>query len=120
MGATVNAVRNEYKESVFTAVFEVHTFSSLQTGFMKHYKGLMSEADYAYVLYDPHVFEMKGMEVPSIEKIRSAFGDVDVFSNAKELEELVHKEIQQAKTKGNHQVLLWMSSGQLGGINLIP
>jgi len=120
LGATVNAVRNEYKESVFTAVFEVHTFSSLQTGFMEHYKGLMSEADHAYVLYDPHVFEMKGMEVPSIEKIRSAFGDVDVFSNAKELEELVHKEIQQAKTKGNHQVLLWMSSGQLGGINLIP
>jgi UDP-N-acetylmuramate: L-alanyl-gamma-D-glutamyl-meso-diaminopimelate ligase len=35
LGATVNAVRNEYKESVFTAVFEVHTFSSLQTGFME-------------------------------------------------------------------------------------
>ena len=119
LGATVHAVRNEYNKSEFTAVFEVHTFSSLQTEFMENYKGLMSEADHAFVLYDPHVFEMKGMEVPSIQKVRSAFGDVEVFSNAKELEELVHKEIQQAKIKGNHQVLLWMSSGQLGGINLI-
>ena len=120
LGATVNAVRNEYNISEFTAVFEVHTFSSLQTDFMENYRGLMSKADHAYVLYDPHVFEMKGMEVPSIEKVRSAFGDVNVFSNAEELEELVHKEIQLAKTNGNHQVLLWMSSGQLGGINLIP
>jgi hypothetical protein len=63
---------------------------------------------------------MKGMEVTRIEKIRSAFVDVDEFSKENELEELVQKEIQQAKTKGNHQVLLWMSSGQLGGINLIP
>jgi UDP-N-acetylmuramate: L-alanyl-gamma-D-glutamyl-meso-diaminopimelate ligase len=120
LGATVNAVRNEYNASLFTAVFEVHTFSSLQTDFMQHYKGLMSVADHAYVLYDPNVFETKGMEVPSIEKVRSAFGDVYVCSNAKELEELVHKEIEHAKTKGNHQVLLWMSSGQLGGVNLIP
>ena len=64
---------------------------------MEHYKGLMSEADHAYVLFEPHVYEMKGMEVPSIEKIRSAFGDVDVFSNAKELEEIVHKECKAKK-----------------------
>lgn len=118
--ATVQAVRNEFKEAQLMCVFEVHTFSSLQLDFMNGYKGYIDSAEQALVLYDPHVYEMKGIEVPTHKQVKEAFGDVAVFSDPKALEEVVHKQFVEANAGHKPLVLLWMSSGPLGGIHLTP
>lgn len=109
--ASVSAVREQYPDRNFLAVFELHTFSSLMPEFMVQYHQTMSEADKVFVLFDPHVFELKRMPVPSAETIQQRMGDVSVFSNIQTLQTEVKKSIQGLKKN----VILLMSSGNLGG-----
>ncbi len=109
--ASVSAVREQYANRNFTAVFELHTFSSLMPEFMSQYHGTMDAADSIFVLYDPHVFELKRMPVPSAETIRERLGNVRVFSDV----ELLQEAVRQSFNPGNKNVLLLMSSGNLGG-----
>ncbi len=109
--ASVSAVREQYANRNFTAVFELHTFSSLMPEFMSQYHGTMDAADSIFVLYDPHVFELKRMPVPSAETIRERLGNVRVFSDV----ELLQEAVRQSFKTNNKNVLLLMSSGNLGG-----
>jgi UDP-N-acetylmuramate: L-alanyl-gamma-D-glutamyl-meso-diaminopimelate ligase len=109
--ASVSAVREQYPGRNFLAVFELHTFSSLMPEFMVQYHQTMSEADKVFVLFDPHVFELKRMPVPSAETIQQRMGDVSVYSNIQTLQTEVKKSIQGSKKN----VILLMSSGNLGG-----
>jgi len=109
--ASVSAVREQYPTRNFIAVFELHTFSSLMPEFMGQYNQTMNAANQVFVLFDPHVFELKRMPVPSAETIQQRLGNVEVFSNVTELQERVKAAIQ----KGQKNVLLLMSSGNLGG-----
>ena len=109
--ASVSAVREQYASRNFSAVFELHTFSSLMPEFMSQYHGKMDAADSIFVLYDPHVFELKRMPVPSAETIRERLGNVRVFSDIDELQGAV----KQSFKSDNKNVLLLMSSGNLGG-----
>ncbi|MBL7812478.1 MAG: peptidoglycan synthetase [Bacteroidetes bacterium] len=109
--ATVQAVREQYPGRRLIAVFEVHTFSSLQPGFMREYGGTLAPADAAFVLFDPHVFALKKMQVPEASEIESAFGVGKAFSQTQELREAVKNELQKGPA-----VLLLMSSGNFGGL----
>jgi len=109
--ASVSAVKEQYVNRNFTAVFELHTFSSLMPEFMSQYHGTMDAADSIFVLYDPHVFELKRMPVPSSETIRERLGNVRVFSDV----ELLQEAVRQSFKTNNKNVLLLMSSGNLGG-----
>jgi UDP-N-acetylmuramyl pentapeptide synthase len=51
------------------------------------------------------------MPVPSAETIQQRLGNVEVFSNVKDLQERV----KAATQKGQKNVILLMSSGNLGG-----
>lgn len=109
--ASVSAVREQYPTRNFLAVFELHTSSSLMPEFMIQYNHTMDAANKVFVFYDPHVFELKRMPVPSAETIQQRMGNVAVFSNLGELQDSV----KNAMSKGEKNVLLLMSSGNLGG-----
>ncbi|MFN4914648.1 MAG: UDP-N-acetylmuramate--L-alanine ligase [Sphingomonadales bacterium] len=110
--ATVQAVREQFPNDNLIAVFELHTYSSLQPNFLPGYRGTLSPADHALVLYDPHVFELKRMPVPDDGFITSQIGDCLEFSNPHALKDFV----LEAWDESRKNVLLLMSSGNLGGL----
>ncbi len=108
--ATVDAVRNQYPDHHMIAAFELHTFSSLNKEFLPHYQQSMDPADTALVYFNPHVFELKKMQILDKEDIKKAFGEkVEVIDNT---EKLISKiSTSKSNVLGKPCVLLLMSSG---------
>ena len=112
--ATVNAVKEQYTEQSVTAVLELHTFSSLNPEFIVQYKGTMDKADLAYVYFNPDALAHKKLPPITTEQVREAFANpnLKVFNNSEELFADIRESI---KWPG---VLLLMTSGNFGGVNL--
>jgi len=112
--ATTNAVRQKYPSRKIIAFFELHTFSSLNKEFIPHYKHCLDSADIAFVYFDPHTLEMKNMPDLSKEFVSDCFAhkNLKVLNSKEEVE----MNIQQIEKEGS--VLLMMSSGKFGGINI--
>ena len=112
--ATVDAVREQFPDRKLTACMELHTFSSLSDNFLDQYTGCMDAADNALVFYDPHAVQLKRLPPVPVERIRSAFGrkDLRVLTDPIALMGAVRGDMHG---KG---VLLMMSSGNFGGIDL--
>ncbi|MGV9011552.1 MAG: UDP-N-acetylmuramate--L-alanine ligase [Flavobacteriales bacterium] len=113
--ATVDAVREQFPGRKLIACMELHTFSSLSENFLDQYAGCMDAADRALVFYDPHAVQLKRLPPVPIERIRSAFkrDDLSVLTDPIALMGAVRKD------KGDAGVLLMMSSGNFGGIDLV-
>ena len=112
--ATQSGVVGSYPERKVTAVFELHTFSSLNKDFLPQYHGSMDAVDSAIVFYDPKVVEHKRLPAITIQEVKDAFAreDLEVITTVEQLEArlgLIPKE--------NHCVLM-MSSGRFGGTEL--
>jgi UDP-N-acetylmuramate: L-alanyl-gamma-D-glutamyl-meso-diaminopimelate ligase len=110
--ATVQAVREQYPNDNLIAVFELHTYSSLQPDFLPGYNNTISPANHAFVLYDPHVFELKRMPVPEPGHISSQIGNCAEFNDPEALKQAV----AGAWDASRKNILLLMSSGNLGGL----
>jgi UDP-N-acetylmuramate: L-alanyl-gamma-D-glutamyl-meso-diaminopimelate ligase len=108
--ATVDAVRQQYPDHFMIAAFELHTFSSLNKEFLPHYQQSMDPANAAIVYFNPHVFELKKMQVLDKEDIKKAFGEkVEAIDNT---EQLISKiSTLKSNVSGKPCVLLLMSSG---------
>lgn len=119
VAATVSAVRSQFKDRYFLSVFELHTYSSLQPVFMEGYKGLFESADEAWVLFDPHVFELKRMPVPSREDVAQRLGNVRVFDDPQQLQEALLVWRLASEARAHDAVSLWMSSGNFGGVKIV-
>ena len=113
VSASVKAVAEQFAGKRILNVFELHTFSSLNPDFLETYKGSMGMAAGA-VMYDAETLKLKRMPAPDPEEIRKAFGrdDLSIFTNASELKNFILAALPET------DVLLLMSSGQFGGINL--
>lgn len=119
VAATVAAVREQFPERKMLSVFELHTYSSLQPDFMESYNGLFAVSDEAWVLFDPHVFELKRMPVPATEEVKNRLGNVRVFNSAAALE-LAYEQWKVKNTElQSPAVSLWMSSGNFGGVKIV-
>ena len=112
--ATVEALRATYPENKLKAVFELHTFSSLNRDFIPHYKGTMDSADEAVVFFLPHTLEMKRMPGLDEAYIQECFGrqDLEVITDKESLKQWLEREM---KSGG---VFAMMSSGNFGGMDL--
>jgi UDP-N-acetylmuramate: L-alanyl-gamma-D-glutamyl-meso-diaminopimelate ligase len=112
--ATIDAVKNQYPEKKLYAIFELHTYSSLNEAFMKEYDGVMDPADEAVVFYSQHALELKRM--PPLDKsiVQKGFGKdgLSFLNNKAELEQWL-----QGKDYQNSIVLL-MSSGNYEGLDM--
>jgi UDP-N-acetylmuramate: L-alanyl-gamma-D-glutamyl-meso-diaminopimelate ligase len=111
--ATVNAVKQLYPERKLIAVYELHTYSSLNKAFLPHYKNSMAEADIKAVLFSKHALEMKKMPMLDENEVATGFGEgVKVFTD----KNLLTAFIESHYTKKEN--LLLMSSGTFDGMSL--
>jgi UDP-N-acetylmuramate: L-alanyl-gamma-D-glutamyl-meso-diaminopimelate ligase len=113
--ATVNAVKKQYPGKKLIALFELHTFSSLNKNFLTEFAGTLDAADIAAVFYSMHALEIKRLEDPGIENVRSGFNKpgMMVFNQqdalAGWLEGLAYED----------SVVLLMSSGNFEGLDIV-
>lgn len=114
--ATLDAVREAWPQHLLIAVFELHTYSSLNAAFLNEYEGSMHAADQAVVFFSKHTLALKGL--PKLEKNRvtDAFlaENMLVFDEATELFAHVQGVLRAA---GAPVCLLLMSSGAFDGID---
>jgi UDP-N-acetylmuramate: L-alanyl-gamma-D-glutamyl-meso-diaminopimelate ligase len=111
--STVEAVSRQYHDARVIAVFELHTFSSLDASFLPEYAHCMDEADLALVYFDEETLKQKRKNLNEAD-VRSAFGNnVDVYSKPGSLHEKIKTLLMEADEK---TILLLMSSGNFGGI----
>lgn len=113
--ATVKAVRAKYPNKKIRAVMELHTFSSLSADFIKMYAHSLDGLDHVSVFYDPHAIAMKKMEPLSKSLVYDAFATegLVVIDDSEELSSYIHQ-----MTDDKDEILLIMSSGNLGGFDL--
>ena len=114
--ATQASVKGQFSKRAITAVFELHTFSSLNRDFLPQYIHAMDEVDHAIVYFDPEVVSHKKLPPLSKEFVMDCFGrdTLEVITSKDHLRDRLHEVPQR-----NH-VLLMMSSGQFGGVTFIP
>lgn len=113
--ATLKGIRELYPDRTLIAVCELHTYSSLNKEFIPQYAGSMEPADHAAVFYSPKTLEIKKMPPLSEDDIRGAFDseEINVMTDAERLNQF----LVQA-TAARPAVLLLMSSGTFGGLDL--
>lgn len=112
--ATVEAMREQYPERLLVACLELHTFSSLSSGFISQYQGTMDNADQALVYFNRHALQIKHLPPLDREAVRTAFGNpkVCVFDDSAAM-------VEKLKAcAGSHTNFLMMSSGNFDGIDI--
>ncbi|MGB5170150.1 UDP-N-acetylmuramate--L-alanine ligase [Eudoraea sp.] len=112
--ATTKAVKEQYPDRKIIACLELHTYSSLNSTFLKEYKGSLKDADIAAVFYISESLAIKGLEPITIEQIANAFqiDSKQIFGDSHKFKDfLVAQDF-------NNAVLLFMSSGNYGGLNM--
>ena len=112
--ATVNALKELHPERKLTACFELHTFSSLNKAFLKHYKNTYNSPETAIVFVNKKNLSQKDLPEISQEEIRKNFhrDDILVIDDAEELSSLL------SKKSWNNEDLIFMSSGNFDGLNI--
>jgi UDP-N-acetylmuramate: L-alanyl-gamma-D-glutamyl-meso-diaminopimelate ligase len=111
LNASLNALREKYPKERIVALFELHTFSSLQEDFLPHYHNCLQSGDVKVLFLDKEAMKIKNR--PDIEDatLLEAFGDatIQIIRSKEDLEKLLYQHI------GNHIVYAFMSSGNFGG-----
>lgn len=112
--ATVQAVKDRHPGRDIVACLELHTFSSLNPAFLPEYARSMEAADLAAVFYSPHTLEMKKLPPLEPRQVRDAFErpDLAVFTDPTALGSWI------SELSRENKALLWMSSGNFGGLDL--
>ena len=111
--ATTKAVKEQYSDRTVLACLELHTYSSLNTGFLKEYKGALDPADKAVVFYSPHAVEIKKLEKVSAQQIADAFerDDLVIYTDPNAFKDFLFSQNLE------NTALLLMSSGNYGGLD---
>lgn len=114
VAATTQAVKEQYPDRKLIACLELHTYSSFNPEFLKEYKGALDKADIAVVFYLPESVAIKKLAAVSPNQIAEAFdrNDLEILTNAAAFKEFVFAQ------DFNNSVLLFMSSGNYGGLDL--
>ncbi|MGG5505449.1 MULTISPECIES: UDP-N-acetylmuramate--L-alanine ligase [unclassified Myroides] len=112
--ATMKAVREQYPNKQLIACLELHTYSSLNADFLSEYRGSLDVADQAVVFYSLDALKIKRMPEITTEQMQKAFElqALKTYTNAENFKTY----IKNLDLKDS--VLLFMSSGDYGGLNL--
>lgn len=112
--ATVNAVREQFKDFEILACSELHTFSSLNEAFLSQYQDSLNEAHTAIIYINPKSIAHKKLKPISPEQVKHYFNrnDLQVFTDSVQFQNAVEAHVK------SKQVLLLMSSGTFDGIQI--
>jgi len=111
--ATTKAVKEQFPQRKLIACLELHTYSSLNAEFLKHYEDTLDKADEAVVFYSPEAVAIKKLENVEEKDIEEAFqhSNLKIYTNPQLFQEYL-------KTQNfDNSTLLLMSSGNYGGLN---
>jgi UDP-N-acetylmuramate: L-alanyl-gamma-D-glutamyl-meso-diaminopimelate ligase len=113
--ATVEAVREKHPNAKIVACLELHTFSSLNPGFLPLYADALKDADDKIVYFSPHTLASKRLPDLSADQLAVHFNapDLIVVQSGDEL-----KEVVESLKVGSPLVMLWMSSGRFDGVDI--
>jgi UDP-N-acetylmuramate: L-alanyl-gamma-D-glutamyl-meso-diaminopimelate ligase len=113
VAATTKAVKEQYPDRTVVACLELHTYSSLNSEFLKEYQGALEYADVAVVFYSPDAVKIKQLEAVTYEQIATSFNrnDLIIYTNPKDFKEYLFN------LNLDNSALLLMSSGNYGGLN---
>ena len=114
VAATTQAVKEQYPDKKVIACLELHTYSSFNPEFLKEYKDTLKAADEAVVFFLPESVKIKRLQEVTPNQITAAFNrqDISVYTDAASFKDFITN-----KTL-NNEVLLFMSSGNYGGLDL--
>jgi UDP-N-acetylmuramate: L-alanyl-gamma-D-glutamyl-meso-diaminopimelate ligase len=112
--ATTQAVKEQYPDKKLIACLELHTYSSLNPEFLKEYDGALNAADMGCVYYSPEALKIKQLDPIDSGQIKSAFGKDDLLIQT---DPDSFREFLDSQDLAN-SVLLLMSSGNYGGLDL--
>jgi len=112
--ATTAAVKEQYPNRKLIACLELHTYSSFNADFLKEYEGALDAADEAIVFYLPESVKIKKLKEVTPKQIAEAFErkDLKIFTEASAFRNFVFGQ------EYANSVLLLMSSGNYGGLDL--
>jgi UDP-N-acetylmuramate: L-alanyl-gamma-D-glutamyl-meso-diaminopimelate ligase len=112
--ATTKAVAKQFPRKKLIACLELHTFSSLNKAFLSQYEDTFDKPDISIVYYNPETLKHKNLPEITIEDIKKGFNKtkLEVFTNINDLKNYLKS--QSLKDS----VLLMMSSGNFGGLDL--
>jgi UDP-N-acetylmuramate: L-alanyl-gamma-D-glutamyl-meso-diaminopimelate ligase len=114
LNASLNALRVKYPKHKIVALFELHTYSSLQEDFLPHYKDCLQSGDVKVLFLDEESLKIKNR--PDIEdaKLLAGFGDtsIEIIRSKEALQALLEQHI------GQQAIYAFMSSGNFGGFDL--
>ena len=113
VSATTKAVKAQYPNRKLVACLELHTYSSLNSEFLKEYEGALDSADVAVVFYSPDAVKIKQLEEVSYDQIAQSFkrDDLIIYTNPAEFKDFLFN------YNLDNSALLLMSSGNYGGLN---
>lgn len=112
--ASVSAVKEYHAGKKIIACLELHTFSSLNKSFISSYRGSLDEADFPIVYFNPITVIHKKLPELTPDDIFKAFhcSRLNVFTDRVLLEKHLYM------LADYEVVLLLMSSGHFGGLNI--
>lgn len=112
--ATIQSVRRQFPEHQLITCLELHTFSSLNKKFLEEYAGTLDKSDLPMIYYNPDVISSKGLLSISPDEIKTSFNraDIEIYTDNKALRNSL------SKLNKKRAILLLMSSGNFGGIDL--
>ena len=113
VAATTRAVKEQYPNRKLIACLELHTYSSLNSEFLKEYEGALEYADIAVVFYSPDAVKIKQLDEVSYDQIAQSFNrkDLIIYTNPIDFKDYLFK------LNLDNSALLLMSSGNYGGLN---
>ena len=114
VSATTCAVKKQFPNRKLIACLELHTYSSLNENFISEYQNTLKYADEAIVFYSVKAIEIKKINKISFDKIQTSFKHkkLNVFNNTPALEKFLKSKDYEDTS------LLFMSSGNYGGLNI--
>ena len=112
--ATIEAVKQQFPDRRLVAVFELHTYSSLNEKFLDEYKGSMDKADEALVFYSAHALELKRLPALDKQKVVQGFGKPGLVVSTERME----LETWLLSKPKEDVCYLLMSSGNYDGMDI--
>ena len=112
--ATTEAVHKQFPNRKLISFFELHTYSSLNPLFLEKYRNSLMQSDECYIYYSEKNMRIKRLEPIDSELIIRSFNhsSLTVIDNYEKL----NKKIYDLDL--SNSVLLMMSSGKFGGLDI--
>ncbi len=109
--ATISAVAQRYADARILAVYELHTYSSLNKDFLPHYKNTFDKATSGIIFIDQHAMDIKRMPPLADDQVLEAFDHYDL-TVLRQQSDLRHSILC---AREEYDVILLMSSGTFAG-----